>query len=119
MNAACSGCGLSARAETLDRQTFLPAALRDGHLACAHRVAVDDDRARAALAEPAAELRAGQPQRVPQHVEQRLISVAHLDRPVFTVDVQREGRHGLSLFDRAGTDDRLDTVPCLLALSCR
>ena len=33
-------------------------------------------------------------QRVAQHVQQGFVGVADVDRPVFTVDVQRESRHG-------------------------
>src|SRR5579885_305249 len=59
----------------------------------AHRFAVHQHRAGAAMAEAAAELRAMQPERVPQQIEHGLIGVPALDVPRLAIDPKRVGRH--------------------------
>src|SRR5262249_9182873 len=56
---------------------------------------------RAALSEPAAELRAVQLEIVAQHVEQRRVGL-DLHRPALAVHTQREARHGVLLTTQMG-----------------
>src|SRR5579862_6832256 len=72
-------------AQRLDRANRAPAEHRDRRDAREHSLAVDDDRARAALTEAAAELRAVQLQMVPQHVKKRRIGIG-VDRVPLIVD---------------------------------
>jgi hypothetical protein len=60
------------------------------HDAGADRLAVDVDRAGAALGDPAAEFRAGQAELVAQHPEQRRI---RLDVDLMAASVDREREH--------------------------
>src|SRR5262249_34027273 len=61
------------------------------------RRAVEVDGACATLGEPAPELRPGEPEVVPEDVEERRIGIADLDVPPRPVDLERQLRHRTSL----------------------
>jgi hypothetical protein len=71
MNACCSGCGFSGVPESFERDDLGAGHRRNRHHAAAQRLAVVVDGARAALREPASEVKPVQAELVAQRVQQR------------------------------------------------
>ena len=84
----------------LDGRDLAPLALDRKHQAGEHGLAVDQDRARPALAELAAVLGAGEVQLLAEHLEQRLVRRRE-DVALLTVDLegQERGHRGLLLLN--------------------
>ena len=93
MKARWIGAGRLDRAETLQRRHLLALQQQQRRHAGQHRLAVDDHRAGAALAEPAAEFGGVELEIVAQHIEQRRIRI-RIDLVIATIDLQCH--HGLS-----------------------
>ena len=74
--------------------------LGDRQQAGTRGVAIDQHGAGAALAQPAAELGAGETEVVAQHVEQRFVGIADIDRSLSAIDVQDIARHFTSCRER-------------------
>src|SRR5262249_5625786 len=85
------------RAEPFDRGDRAADGAAHWYRARADGLAVEMDGARAALAEPAPELRPGQSEVVAEDVEQRRRGIVDLDAPRRPVYLKRECRHGVSL----------------------
>ena len=71
-NACCTGCSSSPAAEPFDRDDLVAVRLRREHEARAHELAVEEHRARTALALLARVLRAGKPEPLAQREEEAL-----------------------------------------------
>ena len=95
MNACCSACGLSSVPRPSMVVISLFSSRADRRDAGAHRLAVDQHRAGAALRQPAAELGAVELEIVAQHVEQRRVGLGR-NRAAHAVDFQADG-HGWRL----------------------
>ena len=91
--ACCTGCSTPSSARPSTVVIRWPAASADGRDARGHRAAADQHRAGAAGALAAAELRAGDAQVIPQHLEQAP-AVVRRHRPLGAVDDDRYCHRG-------------------------
>src|ERR1700761_1952273 len=84
---------LSLLAQSFEGYDRMPRGARDGKLAGAYRVTVHQNRAGAALAEPAAEFWPTQVEVVAQGIKQRHVGIVGIDAVRLAVDLKRECRH--------------------------
>src|SRR5215469_3917674 len=87
MNAACTGCSAETDPSPSRGGDRLALRIRDGRQAGAHRAAVDQHIAGAALTEAATEFCCGEAEAA-QPVEQRLVGVRGFDRALEPVDAK-------------------------------
>ena len=87
MKASCSGCSSAALRQTFDGENLLAFRFHREDQAGVHRSSVHDDGTGAAVPFVASNLRAGELQFVPQHIEERLAGPGdHL--VILVVDIQ-------------------------------